>query len=190
MSFDFAHARDIMVDSQVRPQDVTDLAIQDAMRAAPRESLLPPERALTAYADTEVEYAPGRYLLRPRDIAKLLHGLKPRAGERALAIAAPYAAMVLETMGLDVTRVDGADVKAPPAGSWPLVVSENAVSDVPAAWLAAIAPGGRMGAIVRQAHLGHATLFLRLASGVTSRVLFDCGTPVMPEFRAEPGFVF
>ncbi len=96
MSFDLAAARTNMVDSQVRTADVTDLAIQDAMAAIAREALAPADQRFRAYADTELPYAPGRWMLRPRDIAKLLQALAPRAGERALAIAAPYGAAVLD----------------------------------------------------------------------------------------------
>ena len=109
MSADFAAARDIMVDSQVRPNDVPDLRIQDAMRAIPREGLVPPAKAAIAYADAEIEYAPGRWLLAPRDVAKLLQALAPRAGEAALAISAPYAGAILSAMGLAVTACDAAD---------------------------------------------------------------------------------
>ena len=55
MSTDFAAQRAIMVESQVRVNDVTDYAIQDAMRAVPREALLPAEKAYQAYADAEVD---------------------------------------------------------------------------------------------------------------------------------------
>jgi protein-L-isoaspartate(D-aspartate) O-methyltransferase len=189
MSADFAAARAIMVDSQVRPQDVTDLAIQDAMRAVPRETLVPAGKAWLAYADAEVEYASGRWLLRPRAVAKLLQGVRPRAGETALAIAAPYAAAVMEAMGLAVTRQDDADLLAV-AGQWPLIVCEGAVASVPEAWLAAIAPGGRLGVVVRQGHAGRAMIFARAASGVGSRPLFDCAPPIMAGFEAATQFVF
>ncbi|HRD47800.1 MAG TPA: protein-L-isoaspartate O-methyltransferase, partial [Caulobacter sp.] len=75
MSADFAAARLNMLDSQVRPADVTDWALQDAIGAAARESLVPADKGFAAYADAEVEYAPGRWLLRPRDVAKLLQHL-------------------------------------------------------------------------------------------------------------------
>ena len=99
MSADFTTARLNMVESQVRTQDVTDTAIHDAMRAVRREDLLPPGKAFAAYADAEVEYAPGRYLLKPRDVAKLLQELRPQPFERALAVAAPSAAALLEHIG-------------------------------------------------------------------------------------------
>src|SRR5438552_18334670 len=92
MSADLAAARTSMVESQVRTADVTDLTIVDAIRAAPREALVPAGKIWLAYADAEVEYAPGRWLLKPRDIAKLLQAVRPRAGGRALALAGPYGA--------------------------------------------------------------------------------------------------
>src|ERR1700682_6168230 len=108
MSADFAAQRTNMVESQVRTADVTDLAIQDAMRVAPREALVPPGKGYLAYSDAEIEYAPGRWMLKPRDVAKLLQAVGPRPGDRALAIAAPYAGAILEIIGLDVTATDAA----------------------------------------------------------------------------------
>jgi len=189
MNADLAKARDIMVDSQVRPQDVTDLAIQDAMRVAPRESVIPEARVWQAYADAEVEYAPGRWMLRPRDVAKLLQGARPAPGENALAIASPYAALILQTMGLTVTRLDGLDLTAV-SGQWPLIVCEGAVAEVPAAWLAALAPGGRLAVIERGAKIGQAMLYVRSEAGVGSRPLFDCAPPYLAGFAPKPSFVF
>ena len=68
---DFAAARLNMVESQVRTHDVTDVRLHDAMRDLPRERFAPEGKAYLAYADVEVEYAPGRFLLKPRDVAKL-----------------------------------------------------------------------------------------------------------------------
>jgi protein-L-isoaspartate(D-aspartate) O-methyltransferase len=189
MTADLAAERTIMVDSQVRPQDVTDLAIQDAMRAAPRETVVPQGKLWLAYADAEVEYAPGRWLLRPRDVAKLLHGLRPRAGETALAIASPYAALVLETMGLKVTRLDGPDLLTV-TGSWPLIVCEGAVEKAPQSWLDALAPGGRLGLIERNGRAGSAVSYSRAEGGVGSRALFSCAPPYLGGFEPKTSFVF
>jgi len=190
MSADFAAARQIMVDSQVRPQDVTDLTIQDAMRLVPRERLVPPQKAALAYADAEVEYVPGRWLLRPRDVGKLLQALRPRRGERALAIAAPYAAAVMETIGLEVEHQDG-ETLTEVSGRWPLIVSEGAVARTPESWIAALASGGRLGVIERRGPTGRGMLWLRAPSGaVASRPVFDCAPPFMAGFEPEPGFVF
>src|SRR5436190_10872851 len=140
MTADFAAARLNMVESQVRTQDVTDHAVQDALRVVEREALCG-GKAHLAYADADVEYAPGKFLLKPRDVAKLLQALKPRAGERALAICAPYAAAVLRQIGLIVDESDGIE---PTAGAYQLAICEAAVAETPAAWIAALAPGGRL----------------------------------------------
>jgi len=86
---DYAIARQHMVDSQVRTNKVTDERLIEAIRALPRERFVPEAKGHLAYTDIEVEYAPGRWLLKPRDVAKLLQALRPMPGERALAIGAP-----------------------------------------------------------------------------------------------------
>lgn len=190
MSVDYAAARTNMVDSQVRPQDVTDLAIQDAMRQVAREALAPEPKRSVAYCDAEIEYAPGRWLLRPRDVAKLLQALTPRPGDAALAISAPYAAAVLETIGLAVTQCDAAD--APPArpGGWPIIICEGAVPRAPEAWTAALAPGGRLGVIERQGPAGRGMIYLNAGGVVGSRPLFDSAPPMTAGFEPKPTFVF
>jgi protein-L-isoaspartate(D-aspartate) O-methyltransferase len=190
MNVDFAAQRATMVESQVRVADVTDYALQDAMRIVPREALLPPEKAYLAYADVEVEYAPGRWLLKPRDVGKLLQALKPRSGERALAIAAPYAAAVLAAMGLEVTRLDDGDLTSP-GGAYDVVVCEGAVSSVPPGWTAVLAtPHGRLAAVERNGPIGRADLYVRTENGVGRRDLFDCAPPTMAGFEAVPAFTF
>lgn len=189
MSVDFAAQRAIMVEGQVRTADVTDYCIQDAMRVVEREKLLPPEKAYLAYADVEVAYAPGRWLLPPREVGKLLQALRPRAGERALAIAAPYAAAVMEAIGLTVTRLDEGDLSSV-VGDYDLIVCEGAVSKVPPAWAEALAIGGRMAAIERSGPVGRAELYLRTEGGVGRRDLFDCAPPIMAGFEPQPAFTF
>lgn len=189
MSADWAAARDIMVDSQVRPSDVPDLAVQDAMRHVARETLLPAEKQALAYADTEVEYAPGRWMLRPRDVGKLLHGLHPRVGETALAISSPYAAAVLGAMGLTVTQTDAGETSGL-AGAFDVIVCEGALAAPPAAWRAALAPNGRLAMVERDGPVGHAMLYLRTGEGAGARVLFDCTPPMMAGFDVAPTFAF
>ncbi len=190
MSTDFAAARLNMVESQIRTADVTDLPLQDALRVVARESVVPAGKAYLAYAEVEVEYAPGRWLLRPRDVGKLLQYLKPRAGEKALAIAAPYAAAVLEAMGLSVTRLDGDDLKSPAGAGYDVIICEGAVGAAPAAWTKALAIGGRLGVVERAGPVGHATIYVHAEDGVGRRTVFDSTPPVLAGFSVEPGFAF
>jgi protein-L-isoaspartate(D-aspartate) O-methyltransferase len=187
LSADLAAVRETMVDSQVRTQDVTDLAIIDAMRAFPRETLVPAGKTWLAYADTEVEYAPGRWMLRPRDVAKLLQALKPRPRESALAIAAPYAAEILTLMGLAVTRQADADLTAV-TGSWDIIVCEGSVALAPPTWVAALAVGGRLGVVERDGPVGRAMIYLRTEHSFGARPVFDCTPPVLAGFAPERGF--
>lgn len=190
MSADFAAARLNMVESQVRPSDVTDHALQDAIAVVPREALIPPAKAFAAYADAEVEYAPGRWLLRPRDVAKLLQGMAPKAGETALAIAAPYAAAVLEAMGVTVSRLDEGDLGVPTGGPYDLVVCEGGVAKVPDGWKAALAMGGRLGVIERNGPTGKALICVRAGDGVSCRAAFDAAPPWLAGFEPVHGFAF
>jgi len=190
MSTDFAAARLNMVESQIRTADVTDLPLQDALRVVARETVVPAGKAWLAYTETEVEYAPGRWLLRPRDVGKLLQCLKPRAGEKALAIAAPYAAAVLEAMGLSVTRLDSEDLKAVNGGPYGLIVCEGAVGVVPASWIAALAIGGRLGVVERTGPVGRAMVYVKAEDGIGRRAVFDSTPPVLAGFVPEVGFAF
>ena len=190
MSPDFAAQRAVMVESQVRVADVTDYGIQDAMRLVARESLLPADKAYLAYADVEAPYAPGRWLLKPRDVAKLLQAIRPRAGERALAIAAPYAAAVLEAMGLAVARRDEGDLAAP-SPRFDVVICEGAVSEVPRAWCEALeVPNGRLGVVVRQGPVGRAKVYVPADGGFGALDVFDCSPPFMAGFEPKPAFAF
>jgi protein-L-isoaspartate(D-aspartate) O-methyltransferase len=213
MTHDFGSARENMVQNQVRTNDVTDLDVQDAMRAVARERFCPPGRDFLAYAEAVVEYAPGWFLMEPREVSKMLQALRPRAGEKALAICAPYAAAVMAQIGLDVTlavpkgepeaavtkalegtgvRVVGADPKTAGAGGpYQVLVCEGAVEKAPDAWLGAIAVGGRLGVVERTGPVGKARLYVRGDDGlVARREVFDATPPVMPGFAATPSFAF
>jgi protein-L-isoaspartate(D-aspartate) O-methyltransferase len=185
---DFAAARLNMVESQVRIADVTDVRIHDVMRTLPRETFMPPERAFQAYADLEVEYAPGRWLLKPRDVAKLVHALRPMPGERALAISAPYAGAVIAALGVQVTTAEAGDDL--PQGPFDIVVCEGAVARAPDSWMTVLAMNGRLGVVERSGMVGKACLYVKAADGIGRRELFDGFPPVLAGFEPQHGFAF
>ena len=206
---DFAAARKVMVDSQVRVNDVTDRDLQAALLAVPREAFLPADRAFSAYAEIEPEIANGRRLMLARDLSKLLMALEPRAGETALAIAGPYAAAVLARLGLAVTAQEAdaavldvvgsalaeagvqgvaAPFARPTGGDYDLIVSEAAVPVRPEAWLAALKVGGRLAVVERGGPAGKAVLYVKGPSGFSRRELFDAAPPVLAELAPEPAF--
>lgn len=206
---DFAAARKVMVDSQVRVNDVTDRDLQAALLSVPRERFVPAERAFAAYAEMEPEIANGRRLMLPRDLSKLLMALEPRAGETALAIAGPYAAAVLAGMGLKATAqeadaavldvvasalaeagVEGvaAPLTQPVGEGYDVIVSEAAVPVRPDAWLAALKIGGRLAVVERSSPAGKAVLYVKGPTGLSRRELFDAAPPVLVELAPEPAF--
>ncbi|MBA4792953.1 MAG: protein-L-isoaspartate O-methyltransferase [Phenylobacterium sp.] len=187
---DFSAARLNMVESQVRTNDVTDVRVQDAMRAVPRETLVLPGKAYLAYADSDPEYAPGRRLLSPRDVAKLLQALAPQPGQKALAIAAPYAAAVLEHIGLTVERLEEGDLKTLPGKDYDLIICEGAVARAPDAWTAGLAHEGRLGVIERDGPVGKAVVYIRTETGLARRQVFDATPHFLTGFEPEQGFAF
>lgn len=87
----FEQARRMMVDGQVRTNDVTDTRLLDAFQAVPRERFVPADMAALAYQDRDLPVAgsgaEARYLLKPMVLAKLLHAADLRATDRVLDIA-------------------------------------------------------------------------------------------------------
>ena len=206
---DFAAARKVMVDSQVRVNDVTDRALQAALLAVPRERFLPSERAYSAYAEIEPEIAGGRRLMLARDLSKLLMALDAKPGEMALALAAPYAAAVLARLGLDSTaqesddavfavvgevlaqegvRMVTAPLNAPADGGYDVIVCEGAVPGRPEAWLKVLNVGGRMAVVERTGPVGKAVLYVRGEQGVSRRELFNAAPPMLAELSPIPIF--
>ncbi len=206
---DYAAARKVMVDSQVRVNDVTDRGLQAALLAVPRERFCAPERAFSAYAEVEVEIAAGRKLMMARDVAKLMQALNPREGEIVLAIAAPYAAAVLARMGLVVTAQEAeaavfevagaaleeagvamvtASLTQPVGQDHDILISEAAVPGRPEAWLNALRVGGRLAVVERTGPGGKAVLYVRGREGVSRRELFDSAPPVLAEMSPAPVF--
>jgi protein-L-isoaspartate(D-aspartate) O-methyltransferase len=110
---DSAVQRRSMVDSQVRPSDVTDRRIHRAMLAVPREAFVPAGRSAVAYMDgdlplTDPTVRPHRSLLAPRTLAKMLQALA--LGEEASVLdvgpATGYSTALLAHMARRVTAVE------------------------------------------------------------------------------------
>ena len=106
--FDAAKARRLMVDGQVRTADVTDPALLNAMLTVPREKFLPPALAPLAYVDDDIEVAPGRALLKPMVLAKLIQAARIGRENRVLdvACATGYSAAVLARLAGTVIALE------------------------------------------------------------------------------------
>jgi len=88
---DLALARRMMVDGQVRPNDVTDLRLIAAFLEVAREQFLPPQQAELAYLELDVALdggRPPRVLLKPMVLAKLMQAAEIGANDTVLDVGA------------------------------------------------------------------------------------------------------
>ncbi len=103
-----AHRRQVMIDNQLRPSDVTDARVLAAIARIDREPFVPAERAAMAYADRAVPLTNARALNPALTTARMIVDLSPSAASSVLLIGAAtgYAAAVLAAMGVTVTAVE------------------------------------------------------------------------------------
>lgn len=214
----FAAAREAMVDSQVRPADVTRYPIIEAMRAIPREEFVPVRMRPVAYLGEHVPLAPGRVLLDPRVFAKLLDALDVGPtdlvldvgcgqGYSAAVIARIAEAVIALEEDADLAReaetslaahgADNAIVQlgaladgVPEHGPYDAIILEGAIEVLPQALVDQLKPGGRIVAIFARGAFGHARLGYRGPQGIGWRRIFDGSAPVLPGFAATKAFEF
>ena len=108
----FSTARQKMVDGQVRPSDVTDARIIDAMLAVPREAFVPPNQRSLAYLDLDLDVSDGaaakRFLIKPVVMAKLLQAAEIKETDNVLVVggATGYAAAIIAGLAGQVTAIE------------------------------------------------------------------------------------
>src|SRR6185295_6883230 len=172
MRMDYAAARRNMVESQLRPNKVTDPALLDALAAVPRESFVPASLRGVAYVDEDIPLGRGRFLMEPMILGRLLELAAVRPSDVALVVGAGvgYSAAVLarvasrvvaleadrelaqqtapalRTLGAaTVAVVEGALADgAPQLAPFDVVLFDGAVDHVPPAILEQLAEGGRL----------------------------------------------
>ena len=108
---DFAIARQKMVDGQIRPSDVTDLRIIEAMLEVAREQFVPANLRPVAYLDLDIDVGSTTaksYLIKPVTLAKMLQAAAIEAGDKVLVVgcATGYAAAVISRLTSDVTATE------------------------------------------------------------------------------------
>ena len=205
---DFALRRVMMVDTQVRPSDVTKFPIIAAMLAVPREAYVPVDLREAAYLGENLSIGPGRVLLDPRTLAKMLDALDIQRGEMVLILGAGlgYSAAViaveedpglaaeaertLSTEGVDnaVVMTGALAAGAAKHGPYDVIVIDGGVEDVPATILAQIKDGGRIGALTMAQGVGVVRIGIRRAGAMSWRHAFNAAAPVLPGFGRARAF--
>lgn len=210
---DFGLARRAMVDNQLRPEGVTDRSVLAAMSNVERERFVPAEARALAYFDRSLKVAPGRSMMPPAALGKLLNALAPKAGQRALIVGSGtgYSAALLRSMGLDVVALESdASLAAAAAANgagvettvgdlhkgwtrsepYDLILIDGAVEEVPGTFAKQLREGGLLaGAIVDN---GISRLVVGRASGGTLglRTIADAEVEQLPGFERPRAFTF
>ena len=206
-----------MVDTQIRPSDVTKFPIIDAFLSIPREKFVPDGKREAAYIGENFQIGQSRVILDPRTLAKLLDALDINNDELVLDIGsglgysaavmsqiaevviaveddsnlASEAEEILSEIGADnvVIQVGKLEDGAPEHGPYDVIILQGGVGDIPVSILNQLKNGGRIGAIFIEEGLGTAKIGFKLNNKINWRYSFNAAAPILPGFSKQKDFV-
>ena len=213
---DYELRRKIMVDTQIRPSDVTKFPIIDAFLSVPREKFVPDGKREAAYIGENFKIGQSRVILEPRTLAKLLDALDIHNDELVLDIGiglgyssaivsliaevviaveddtslASEAEEILSEIGVDnvVVQVSKLENGAPEHGPYDVIILQGGVEEIPVSILNQLKDGGRIGAIFVEQGLGTAKIGFKLNDKINWRYAFNAAAPVLPGFFKQKDF--
>ena len=213
---DFKTRRKIMVDTQIRPADVTKFPIIDAFLSVPREKFVPDGKREAAYIGENFQIGQSRVILDPRTLAKLLEALNIHKDELVLDIGtglgyssavisliaevviaveddsnlASEAEEILSEIGADnvVVQVSRLADGAPEHGPYDVIILQGGVEEVPDSILKQLKNGGRVGAIFIEEGLGTAKIGFKLHDKINWRYSFNAAAPILTGFFKQKDF--
>ncbi len=213
---DFSKRRTTMVDTQVRPSDVTQFPIINAMLTVPRESFVPNALSEAAYVGENLDIGHGRIVLEPRTFAKMMEAAAIEAGDLVLDIACGlgYSSAVIAKIAEAVIAVEddedlsgeaeaalgNADIDnvavihgplaegAAKHGPYDVIMIEGAVETVPSSLSDQLKEGGRIIAIFKDGHIGKVKVGHRIDGSISWRFAFDASGPLLNGFKKEREF--
>lgn len=212
----YSARRVMMVDTQVRPQDVTKFPIIEAMLAVPREIYVPSQLREAAYMGENLDLGAGRVMLEARTLAKMLDALDIQPGEVVLDLGcglgystaviarladavvaveedeaqAAEAQRLLAAEGVDNAAVVTGPVAAGSAkhGPYDVITLQGGVEDLPEALLAQLKDGGRIAALMMQGGVGAVKIGHKTGGKMVWRFAFNAAAPVMAGFTTRHAF--
>ena len=215
---DYAARRTMMVDTQIRPSDVTKFHIIDAMLSVPREQFVPRDKREVAYVGETVDLGGARVVLEPRTFAKMLDALDVRNTELVLDIGSGlgYSSAVLSRMAEAVVALEDDETRLSEAqealsdfgadnvicqhgilnqgaaqhGPYDVIILEGAVEYLPDAITDQLKEGGRIACLFAEGALGIVKIGYKLDGKMNWRFAFNAGAPVMPGFERHRAFTF
>jgi protein-L-isoaspartate(D-aspartate) O-methyltransferase len=208
----FVQARTNMVDSQLRPNGVTDIRILDAMHAVMRENFVGHDQQSLAYMDADLPLREAtigpRSLISPMVFARMLQAAEISPSDRVLDIGAAsgYGAMVLSKLVSSVVAVEQDSGLAklarqnlaglahvslvesnlaqgsPNAGMFDLIVIEGCIDEVPHALFSQVKDGGRVVAAIGARDHAKCCVYRKSGHTHTNRIAFDISVAALPGF--------
>ncbi len=216
----FAAAREAMVESQVRPNGVTDRRIIDAMASIAREDFVPEASKAIAYMDGDVPLTRDlmpRCLIEPMAFARLAQLAEIKATDRVLHVGAAtgYGTAILARLGAKVVALESdanlaaaarenlrgfANVMvvegpftegAKAMAPYDVILIEGRIGELPQSLTAQAAEDGRIVAVVGEFEMGKAQLWTVRGGTAAGRAAFDASIAALPGFdRSKAPFVF
>ena len=215
----FDAARMHMIESQIRPNKVTDDRLLEALARILRELFVPEPLRSVAYIDEDLAIGRGRYLMEPMVAARLIQAAAVQRTDMALVVGAGtgYEAAVISRLARAVVALEededlarlaraalieesiaSVSVVEGPLGlgyrqraPYDVILFGGAVAELPSEVLGQLSEGGRLVAVVKPvgAGIGRATLATRTGSVVARRVIFDAAISLLPGLEPKPAFV-
>lgn len=210
-------ARFNMVEQQIRPWDVLDVHLLDSLYEVRREEYVPPAYAHLAFADTEIPLAHGESMLSPKLEARLVQSLNLKKSDNVLHVGtgSGYVAALLGHLAGSVTSVEiHADLAetarqnlarngvqnvnvvvgngaAGWPGHWDAILFTASFPAIPQELINQLQPGTRLVAVVGEAPVMEATLWVRQKSGELSTTpLFETSVPALHHAARPSHFSF
>ena len=208
---DFSLARRAMVDSQLRPEAVTDRGVLAAMATVERERFVPEAARALAYFDRPLPLSNGRAMMPPAALGRLLSELAPRPGERALIVGSGtgYSAALLLAIGLEVVALESDEFLASSArdagietvtgnlaegwkkgAPYDVILLDGAVEEIPSTMIKQLAPDGRLAGATLDRGVTRLVIGRAVGDSFGLRSLADADVDSLPGFERPRAFTF
>jgi protein-L-isoaspartate(D-aspartate) O-methyltransferase len=216
MSMNLDQARFAMIEQQVRPWDVLDPRVLEALMFVHREDFVPAAHRQLAFADLPLPLAHGELMMKPVVEGRMLQALNLEPGDEVLEIGTgsgfvtaclarlaravtsidihddfvQSARAKLELAAIGNVRLERADALAwQPGRQFDAIAVTAAVASVPEVFAQWLKPGGRLFVIRGHSPVQEALRLTRRAESLHVESLFETDVPYLRGAEPVPHFV-